>query len=371
MTHVGIVALSHPGLGGTFQYTLSMIEALRRLPENRYTIFTSRANQCYSEIGLPVVALPSALSIVTRGVGQVCGLSSSCELFPGVDRLIAPIYTTCLLATRRPFAFTLHDLQEKYYPQYFNLLRRSWRHAANFLLLRSATQVICESAYVKSDIQRFFAVSADRISVISAPPVSSLAEASASEADLGRVRAKLHVPDEFVFYPAQFFAHKNHARLVEAFVEIARQHPRCHLVLTGQTKHEYANVMSRVHELGLGSKVIHLGYLETADLAAIYRMAKLIVIPTLFESISIPVYEAFMLGTPVCASNVVALPEQIGDAGVLFDPESAADMAAKISATLSDDALRSELVSRGKQRIAALTVDRYAQQLRELLDRVK
>lgn len=57
-------------------------------------------------------------------------------------------------------------------------------------------------------------------------------------------------------------------------------------------------------------------------------------IATLFESISIPVYEAFSVGTAVCASNVVALPEQVGDAGLLFDPQSTDDITEKICALL-------------------------------------
>ena len=83
------------------------------------------------------------------------------------------------------------------------------------------------------------------------------------------------------------------------------------------------------------------------------RSATVAAIPTLFESISIPVYEAFSVGTAVCASNVVALPEQIGDAGLLFDPESADEIAAAISRLLGDPALRRTLVERGFQRMTA------------------
>jgi glycosyltransferase involved in cell wall biosynthesis len=288
-----------------------------------------------------------------------------------MDKVIAPIYSTYLLASAVPFAFTLHDLQEKYYPEYFTLAQRIWRHAANSLLTRAAARIICESSFVKRDIEKFFAVESGRIEVIPAPPMSSIGQTPLEKSTLAIVRRKFDLPDEFIFYPSQFFAHKNHIRLIEAFAEVLRRRPECKLVLTGQRQHEYARVVARVNELGLSANVLHLGFLEVRDLAAIYRLASLVVIPTLFESISIPVYEAFVLGTAVCAANVVALPEQIGDAGVLFDPLSIQDMAEKILATLENSAYRHELVERGKKRIAALTLDRYSLQLKALLDQIR
>jgi glycosyltransferase involved in cell wall biosynthesis len=125
--------------------------------------------------------------------------------------------------------------------------------------------------------------------------------------------------------------------------------------------------MALVEELSLSSRVKHLGQIDVSDLVAVYKLATLVVIPTLFESISIPMYEAFSLGVPVCASNVLALPEQAGDAAVLFDPMSPQDMADKITATLCDTSLRARLVQRGMERIGAMNIDNYAARLRRLL----
>lgn len=371
MSHVGIVAVSEPRLGGTFPYTLSMIEALRRITEHRYTIFTTRTNRAYDHLGLPVISIPPLPSAVSTFVGKVCRWPGSRGLFSEVDKVIAPIYTTYLLASRRPFAFTLHDLQEKYLPENFNYAQRVWRHATNALLTRAAARIICESGNVRNDIERFFGVEAQRISVIPAPPVSAFRDFQISRASLASVRERIRLPESFIFYPAQFFPHKNHLRLIDAFANVTRSYPKFQLVLTGKRQHDYEKVMAHVAQLGLSAKVTHLGYLDIQDLPAIYKLASLVVIPTLFESISIPIYEAFMMGVPVCASNVVALPEQVGDAGVLFDPLSAKDMAEKISVVLSDAQLQSELVSRGRRRVDALTMESYAQQLRVMLEQIK
>jgi glycosyltransferase involved in cell wall biosynthesis len=184
------------------------------------------------------------------------------------------------------------------------------------------------------------------------------------------VRTRLSLPEQYLLYPAQFFPHKNHLRLVEAFGQVAQRNAHIHLVLTGTRRFEYDNVMARAAQLGLGQRIRHVGQLDVEDLALVYKLAHIVVIPTLFESISIPIYEAWMMGVPVCASNVVALPEQLGDAGVLFDPLSVEDIADKISTVLNDAELRSTLVARGKRRVEALTIDRYAQELRAMLQQV-
>jgi glycosyltransferase involved in cell wall biosynthesis len=370
MTHVGIVSVSEPQFGGTFQYSLSMIEALHRIRGHRYTVFTTRHNHAYDHFGSPVVRLPATAPTLVRGVGVAGGLGRWCELFPRVDKLIAPIYTTYLLASRRPYAFTLHDLQERYFPENFDLARRLWRYATNNLLARRAARIVCESGHVRDDITRFLGVEAGRVSVIPAPPVSSFLDVDASPAALAAVRARLKLPERYILYPAQFCAHKNHLRLVEALALIVQRHPQVHLALTGTRRFEFDRVMARVEQLGLTQHVTHLGQLEVADLALVYRLASLVAIPTLFESISIPIYEAWIMGVPVCASNVVALPEQLGDAGVLFDPLSVQDIAAKIGALLANEELQRTLVGRGRQRIAGMTMDRYAQQLQVMLDKI-
>ena len=85
-------------------------------------------------------------------------------------------------------------------------------------------------------------------------------------------------------------------------------------------------MMGAVNAFGLNGRVRHLGYVEQDDLQTIYRLATALVMPSLFESVSIPIYEAFQVGTPVAASSILAIPEQVGDAGLLFDPKSVASI---------------------------------------------
>jgi glycosyltransferase involved in cell wall biosynthesis len=370
MSRVGIVAMSNPALGGTFQYTLSMIDALRKIQKHSYTIFTTQENHCYDDLGLPIRRLPSAWHSLLTVIWTRLHPGANDGLFGDMEKLISPIYSTRLLASRRPFLFTLHDMQERYYPGNFTFAKLLWRGFVNRSLSHAAAGIICESNHVKSDIHRFLSVDPSKISVIPAPPVSDFLPDNLDPAALRRLAADLSLPDQYLFYPAQFFPHKNHVRLLDAFARVLQRYPDCFLVLTGQEKFDFGKVMARVAQLGIQGRVLHLGHVDTDAMACAYMRATAVVLPTLFESISIPVYEAFRLGAPVCASNVVGLPEQIGDAGLLFDPNSADDIADKIVQLLGSTQLRSELAARGRARIGALTTEAYANQLEAALDRV-
>jgi len=370
MNEIGIVAVSHPSLGGTFQYTLSMIDALRQIPNNNYTIYTSADNDSYDNLGIPIKRIPGVVKSLLAVFWTKLTSGRHGVLFSEVDIVIAPIYTTRLLASGRPFVFTIHDLQERYYPEYFTPAQRYWRKFANAALASCADTILCESDHVKSDIMKFLMVEESKITAIAAPPITALTRSHEDPEFLERRAQELNLPDQFIFYPAQFFPHKNHIRLIDAFASLLRGFPRCHLLLTGQKRHDFAKVMAHVSDLNLDGRVMHLGYVDTDNLAVVYRRAAFVVIPTLFESVSIPIYEAFRLGVPVCASNVVALPEQVGDAGVLFDPFSVGDMTEKMCELLADEQLRRSLVIKGRERVNALTTERYASQLARVLEKM-
>ena len=124
--------------------------------------------------------------------------------------------------------------------------------------------------------------------------------------------------------------------------------------------------MRAIREGGLEANIQHLGYIEQADLQAIYHLAVALVMPSLFESISIPIYEAFEAGTPVAASGILSIPEQVGEAGLLFDPLSRTSIAESILKIVSDVEFARKIGSRGRDRMASLTPQRYCIELQEL-----
>jgi glycosyltransferase involved in cell wall biosynthesis len=359
-----------PASGGTYQYSLSMLEALRHARDYDITLYADPQNPDLARLGYRIRGFAESRAMQTGYfVANVLGVSLP-DPFADEDVLIAPTYCLALLHTRKPFAYTLHDLQEFYYPQNFSRLQRDFRRSVYLRLSKRARQIICESEYVKSDIVRLLNVPAEKIVVITAPPLRQ-AFAEYSMLHFEEVRARLGLPDRFVFYPAQFWPHKNHLRLIEAFSLVVAREPDLKLVLTGKERDEYRAVMRAVKEAGLERNVQHLGYIEQADLQATYHLAIALAMPSLFESVSIPIYEAFRAGTPVIASNIQAISEQVGTAGLLFDPLSSAAIAERMLEVIDNPELARTLSARGRERMAAITPQQYCGQLQELLDGVQ
>jgi glycosyltransferase involved in cell wall biosynthesis len=156
-------------------------------------------------------------------------------------------------------------------------------------------------------------------------------------------------------------------RLIQAFHDVAAEFSNVKLVLTGKKRDEYQAVTDVINKLGLSERVLCLGYVEQDDLQAIYKLATALVMPSLFESVSIPIYEAFQVGTPVAASGILALPEQVGDAGLLFDPTSVEEIKQAIVTLLKDPEAARRMGNKGRDKMSAMTPERYGAQLQALL----
>jgi len=100
----------------------------------------------------------------------------------------------------------------------------------------------------------------------------------------------------------------------------------------------------------------------------LYKLSTALVMPTLFESVSLPIWEAFYLGALVVSSNVCALTEQVRDAGLLFEPHNIEDMAEKIYKIWIDDEIRKSLIEKGFKRIKNMTLENYAKEWTKVID---
>ena len=238
----------------------------------------------------------------------------------------------------------------------------------NRALGKTATKIICESSFVKNDIVEFTGVDKSKVSIIQSPPPKSFQNYQFDEKQFEKVKSKYDLPSDYIFYPAQCWLHKNHIKLVEAFNEIANKFNNIYLVFTGSQKNNFINLVNKINELGLGERVKHLGYVDYEDLPYLYKMSKVLVMPSLFESVSIPIYEAFSLEVPVCSSNVVGLSEQVKDSGLLFDPNDESDIVRKLSMYLSSEELRHEKGKVGFKSVTSFNHVNYQKDLLKVLE---
>jgi glycosyltransferase involved in cell wall biosynthesis len=176
------------------------------------------------------------------------------------------------------------------------------------------------------------------------------------------------LPDgEYLFYPAQFWPHKNHITLVQALAQVHAQGKKLHLILTGSDKGNKARVQQLAGSLGLTSFVHFPGFVAESELVALYQHAFALIYPTHFGPENLPPLEAFALGCPVLASAVAGAQEQMQDAALLFAPTLAEEMAAAVLQLHGNEPLRREMVAKGKKIAAARSQVNFINRFRELL----
>jgi glycosyltransferase involved in cell wall biosynthesis len=214
------------------------------------------------------------------------------------------------------------------------------------------------------------AVSAER-------PTAIRHEAAASRHPLVRpfwpaVRRVQHWLSPPTLYPAVTWPHKNHLRLFEALAYL-RDTRGLHLqlVCTGSRFESFwPSIESGRRRFALSSQVKFLGHIPQDDLRGLFRLATCVTLPSLFEANSLPVFEAWREGAPIACSNATGLPEQVGDAGLLFNPEDHVAMAGALGALMTDSTLRTTLRNRGLRRSQQFTWEKTARAYRAIYRRV-
>ncbi|NCI48050.1 glycosyltransferase family 4 protein [Sediminibacterium soli] len=169
---------------------------------------------------------------------------------------------------------------------------------------------------------------------------------------------------------------KNLPRLIEAFAMLTQKgFEDVDLILVGQgngkiNSDDSANVYQAIADHGLKDRVILTGYLPDEEVAPLYRNAFMYVFPSINEGFGLPILEAFRFGLPVIAANNTCLPEVGGDGMLVFNPFDPADICAKIEAVVSDNALRTELIRKGRDRLHFFSWEKATAQLTDVFREV-
>ncbi|HEX5576550.1 MAG TPA: glycosyltransferase family 1 protein [Gemmatimonadales bacterium] len=269
-----------------------------------------------------------------------------------------------------PTIYNPHDLQHRHYPQFFSPSELAWRETIYPAGSHLAQTVVVASRWIKEDVIQQYGIAPQKIQIIPwGAPTQALAEPSAD--DLETVRAKYQLEQPFAIFPAVTWPHKNHLRLFEALAYLRDQRGLTVRVIATGSRYEpfWPEIERQLDLLALQSQVKFLGFVPDRDLRALYRLAQYLLMPTLFESDSFPIYEAWLEGTPVACSAVCSLPEQAREAAVFFDPYSIESMANAIASLTTDRSLRAELQERGRRRLQDFDWQRTAKAYRAVYRR--
>ena len=265
--------------------------------------------------------------------------------------------------TAIPSIYHPHDLQHLHLPQFFPPVERRRRELLYRTMCDQAAMVAVASRWTKGDVEKQYGLPPEKVVVVPlAPPIDAYPEIGLEEART--VVGELGLPTRYILYPALTWPHKNHAGLLDALGALRLEGIRVAFVSTGMQTDHLPSLVQRAEALRVSDQVHWLGFLPPRGLRAVYRCATAVVIPTLFEAASSPLWEAFLAGVPAACSAVTSLPEQAGDAAILFDPLRTDEIADAIRRLWLDGELRSTLVARGRERVAAFSWDRTARLFR-------
>lgn len=165
----------------------------------------------------------------------------------------------------------------------------------------------------------------------------------------------IEVPDKYVFYPAQFWKHKNHINLIKAIQLLKESIRDIHLVLVGSEKNCCREIRKYILKNNLENEVTILGFISNENITYLYKHAVALIMPSYFGPTNIPPLEAMALGCPVAVSNKYAMPEQVGGAGMLFNPDSPQEIADCIRRLWTEEELRNNMIIRGFEKISLWT----------------
>ncbi len=256
-----------------------------------------------------------------------------------------------------PAMVTIHDLQPLLRPAHFTPVQRVWFRAVLPWSVRAARVVVAVSDFTAATITEHLGVAPGRLRVV---PHGVHPASPVDPAEVDRVRAVYGLGDRWFAFPAVTWAHKNHVLLVRAFGRVAATNPTVSLVLTGGAGPAEAAVLAEIRARGLDGRVRRTGRIPRADLDALLGAAVALTFPSSFEGFGAPVLEAMAVGCPVVAARAAALPEVVGDAGILLSPENPDEWAAAMTDLLTSPDRRHRLADAGRARAATMGWDRSA-----------
>ena len=407
---LGVFFIGSPLSGGLFQYSLNILDSLKNRKDG-VIVFNLSGNDFpvseYKSI-FKISRIFSILSLAKRllkppgsrgkntnnpgekqaGRGSLIvsneGIMSRLEQFSirlilklnRIDLLIFTAPNTLCFKLGKPFIFPVHDLQHRLNPRFPEVSAGGIKEEREYLYTNSvsgAAAILVDSETGKEDVLNFYPSGKEKVKVLPYTPPNYLRRDYTNE-EMERARQKYRLPPRFIFYPANFWPHKNHRLIIQALNYIkTKRNTNIPVVFVGAREGMYSSypeVQEQIRAGGLEDLVHYPGYVTNDEMGCLYKLAEMLVMPTFFGPTNIPYLEAFYLGCPVIGSDIRGIKEQIGDAGLLVDPESSENLAGAILKIWNDTGLREQLIKKGYEKTGEWDFDKFSATLNKIIDEV-
>lgn len=378
---IGLILPTKPQDGGQHQYALLVVNALIKKKDTDYEVVVFCGNDFWRKwckknglryLGLPIPDfsmnekefnyrypfLAKLYYTYMTSFGKVIREEKIDLLFSTQQGTFIPNYAVKVISP-------VHDLMHRYEPE-FPEVRAPFesREIHMKCFAKYTTCILVDSKVGKKQFEEsYIKRRRKKPYIISLPYVAPEYIQNAEE-------EYITVPDKYVFYPAQFWKHKNHINLVKAIQILKGSIRDIHLLLVGSEKNSCGEIKKFISDNGLENHITIMGFVSDENLIYLYRHAVGMIMPSYFGPTNIPPLEAMALGCPVAVSNKYAMPEQVGKAGLLFNPDSPEEIADCIKQIWTDEALREKMKRYGYKRVKRWARSDFEKRLYKIIDTI-
>lgn len=278
------------------------------------------------------------------------------QLFHATEHLLPPLRDV-------PTVLTVHDLIFQLLPEHHKWLNRWYLRWTLPLYCRRASHIIAVSEATRNDLITAYDLPPEKVSVIYEAAAAHFQPEA--EARMAQVRAKYHLPPHYLLTVGTIEPRKNLTRVLEAWAPLYLRKEVPPLVIVGKRGWLYDEFFTALAASPARDGVIFPGYVDDADLPAVYTAATALVFASLYEGFGLPPLEAMASGTPVVCANTSSLPEVVGEAALMFDPYDVEALGETLYRVVHDGNVQEALITQGLERASHFS---WAQTARETLD---
>jgi len=280
------------------------------------------------------------------------------------DVLFVPSYAVPQIHPAKTVV-TIHGLEYKYFPECYFLKERLILEFNTKLSLKLASKIIVPSENTKKDLIKFYGVDVDKIKVV-------YHGAGITNYEL---RITNYENNNFnILFIGRLEKRKNVVNLIRAFELFKNQLRRRHsgmspsqLILVGKAGFGFQKIKKAIEESLFKKDIILKSYVSELEKEELYKKADLFILPSFYEGFGLPVLEAMSYGVPVICSNNSSLPEVVGDAALLVDPNNIQEISGAINKVFSDDDLRNKMIKRGFENVKKFSWEKCAKETMNVL----
>ena len=269
-----------------------------------------------------------------------------------------------------PYVVTVHDVLDHLTDvRLISGIKRFWHFQLTRRALQGAARIVAVSQFTRQEVRQLFGIPQTKIDVAYNALDERFLRGHATDAEKLIIAERYQVHYPFLLYVGRVSAHKNVVRIIEAFsalkTELAKdgEYPDLKLIIIGDDVSSHPDLRRTVRRSGVDKDVRFLGFVPIDTLRIFYDAARVFVFPSLYEGFGLPPLEAMAHGTPVVTSNTSSLPEVVGDAAVLVNPENVFEIMRGLHSALLNPVLRDQMKQRSVEQVRKFSWETSVRQL--------